>query len=61
MIPIMMGYDVIPVMMGHDVIPIMMGHDVIPCNDGAGYDVVDVIQKGLDDSMIQQLICMMRQ
>jgi hypothetical protein len=35
------------------VTPVMMGHDVIPCNDGAGYDVVDVIQKGLDDSMIQ--------
>jgi hypothetical protein len=40
--------------MGHDVIPVMMGHDVIPCSDGAGCDIVDVIQKGLDESMIQQ-------
>jgi hypothetical protein len=48
----------IPVMMGHDVIPVVMGHDVI---DGAGCDIVDVIQKGLDDSMLQQLLCMMRQ
>jgi hypothetical protein len=39
----------------------MMGHDVISCNDGAGCDIVDVIQKGLDDNMIQQLMCMMMQ
>jgi hypothetical protein len=36
----------------------MLGHDVIPCKDGAGCDMVDVIQKGLNDSMIQQLMCM---
>jgi hypothetical protein len=59
MIPVMMGHDVIPVVMGHDVIPMMMGHDVIPCNDRAGYDVVDVIQKGLDDSRTQQLLLML--
>jgi hypothetical protein len=51
----------VPVIMGNDVIPVMMGHDVIPRNDGAGHDIVDVIQKGLDDSMIQQLMCMMMQ
>jgi hypothetical protein len=48
----------IPVMM---VIPVMMGHDVIYPYDGAGRDIVDVIQKGLNDSMIQQLMCMMMQ
>jgi hypothetical protein len=51
----------IPAMMGHDVIPVMTGHDVIPHNDGARCDIVDAIQKGLDGSMIQQLMCMMMQ
>jgi hypothetical protein len=32
-------------MMGYDAIPIMIGHDVILRNDGAGCDIVDVIQK----------------
>jgi hypothetical protein len=39
----------------------MMGHDMIPRNDGTGCDMIDVIQKGLDGSMIQQLMCMMMQ
>jgi hypothetical protein len=37
-----------------NVIPVMMVHDMIPPNDGAGCDVVDVIQKGLDDSMMMR-------
>jgi hypothetical protein len=38
-----------------------MYDEMIPRNDGAGYDIVDVVQKGLDDNMIQQLMPMIRE